>query len=230
MSDLDLRLVPVSLMIAVLIALPEVIPQPRRHRQVGFVTAFVGMLLVFLIGPPPPTQPSQRGGKDRGVIVPDTVSLIQVGRGGVAFDIGDNQMRLWKDSELVIKKINGRLSVSTVIRDHTGRVIGRIRDNQWEVYPSAWDWNYSDDALEIKNSIGEVVFQARIVGNVLQLQGEWYTRDGTGVRLVEILNRPGVGAQLQLSYENGVFPMKAQTKIRELFKYPSRDFFGELVS
>jgi hypothetical protein len=217
-------------MIVLLIALPEVMPKPRRRRQVALATVFVCILAAVLIGAPPPTQPNQRGGKDQGAIAPNAASLVQIGRGGVAFDIGDNQMRLFKDSELVIKRIDGKLSVSTVIRDRTGKMIGRVRDNQWEVFPAAWDRNYNDEALEIKNSVGDVVFQARIVGDFLQLQGEWYTRDGTGVRLVEVLGRPGVGAQLQLSYSNGVFPMKAQTKIRELFRYPSRDFFGELVS
>lgn len=227
MANGDLRLVPILITIALLVLWPEVVPQPQRRRIAVFGTAITCILTVLLIGAPTPTQPYQRGGKDSGVII-HAASIIQVGQGGVSFEIGDNQFVL-PGAEMVVEKIGGKLQISCTIRDHTGKIIGRIRRNQWEVFPSAWDRNYNGEALEIKNSIGEVVFQAKIVGGVLQLQGEWYARDGTGVRLVQVLDHPGVGAKLELSDERGAFSRKPKIKIRELFKYPSRDFFGELA-
>jgi hypothetical protein len=232
MSGMDIRLIPIFLAFAALIALPEIVPQPRQRRIAVFGTALVCILAVLLIGAPSPTQPSQRAGTDSGVIAAHaaaTTTKVQIGQGGVFFDISDNRLVIFQDAELVVERIEGKLQISTVIRDSKGKTIGRIRRNEWEVFPAAWDRNYNEDALEIKNSLGEVVFQARIVGDVLQLQGEWYARNGTGARLVQVPDYPGVGAQLELSDERGVFSRKPRIKIRELFKYPSRDFFGELA-
>ena len=61
-----------------------------------------------------------------------------------------------KGDRFTIEKIDGKLMVSTMIRDSSGNVLAELRRNEWKVAPppKTWDRNYTDNALEVVNAEG----------------------------------------------------------------------------
>ncbi len=83
----------------------------------------------------------------------------------------------------------GDLVVDTLIKDRDGNLIVEIVDNVWRVSNAAWEKNYTDNALEVKDAQGRVVFQLRL-RDIAEIQAEWWDKDGKGFRVVQVKDRP----------------------------------------
>lgn len=113
-----------------------------------------------------------------------------------------------------IKMVEGRLHLSTTVRDQNKNLIVEISDNHWIVSSStavSWDKNYTDDSLEVKDGHGRVVLQVKLLPSVVQLQTEWDWDLGT--------KSGGIFEDGKYDAKNGIKPM---------FKYPSELHWGEL--
>ena len=135
-----------------------------------------------------------------------------------------------KNSVLRIEVLDGKLLVSTQMRDSHGNLIAEVIQNEWRVSPAAWDKNYNDNAFEVRNAEGKIVLQVRVLPDRIQLQGDWPTGNGHFVRLVDSgkHNVPVGSRGLILQYDGKDDPHLPQ--IKPLFQYPSDLHLGELVA
>jgi hypothetical protein len=132
-------------------------------------------------------------------------------------------------SKFKVESIDGKIKFSTDITDANGDLIAEIIRNEWKVSAlgRAWDHNYSDDALEVKDSKGRVVLQVRALPDRIQIQGAWYIDMGppNGIRRVIICKD-----QTQPDAQIVFTPPDAKNipSIPPMFKYPSDRHLGEL--
>lgn len=160
-----------------------------------------------------------------------TIPKLQIGNSGVFIVApGGGPFSLLfpalETSQLKVESIDGKIKFSTKITDANGDLIAEIIRNEWKVSAlgRAWDHNYSDDALEVRDSKGRVVLQVRAMPDRIQIQGAWYIDIGppNGIRRVIILQPD---AQI-------VFTPPDATdipSISPMFKYPSDKHLGELA-
>jgi hypothetical protein len=129
------------------------------------------------------------------------------------------------DNPLTIENIFRKVKVSTTIRDKSGAIVAELSKNQWRVWPpKTFDRNYTDDTLEVRRSDGNIVLQVRVLPDRVQLQGEWRSADGRGIRLVKA---PGGGGVIVI--RRGEFE-RDDPKIKPIFRYPSDSHFRELLA
>lgn len=140
-----------------------------------------------------------------------------------ASEQGQQFLPYLRGADLTVAKIGGRLQVSTEIRDKSGDLVAELCRNEWQIGPTVFDRNYSDDALEVRARTGRVVLQVRIQQDRVQILGEWWDTSGHGIRIA------GTGIEVAiriLSREiNPTDPI-----IEPIFKYPSDRHFGELIA
>jgi hypothetical protein len=161
---------------------------------------------------------------------------IQIGRSHVIFmeSVFPDALSAMRGDRFTIEKIDGKLLVSTMIRDSSGSVLAELRRNEWKVAPppKTWDRNYTDNALEVVNAEGYVVLQIKLLENIVQLQGSWWVDLGlpNGKRRVVIREAPpsemqgNFSAQILLCAPADV----ACGQIEPIFEYPSDLHLGEL--
>ncbi|WP_315716481.1 MULTISPECIES: hypothetical protein [unclassified Bradyrhizobium] len=134
-----------------------------------------------------------------------------------------------KASQFTVESVGGKIKVSTQIGDADGNVIAEIVRNEWKVSPGrAWDRNYSDDALEVKDSRGLVVLQVRALPDRIQIQGAWWVDMGfNGWAQLFIFSDPPPerGAKLVFALKNG---KGEPPSIPPIFEYPSDLHLGEM--
>jgi hypothetical protein len=83
---------------------------------------------------------------------------------------------------------------------------------------TAFDRNFDDRALEVKDSRGDVAFQVEALDDRVRLQARLFGRGGKGVYLGEDPGRPGGGAIIEIT---GVAHPTLDHEIEPLFRYPS---------
>jgi len=113
-----------------------------------------------------------------------------------------------------LKMVNGRVQLSTTVRDDNQNLIVEIKNNHWTISSSTavcWDKNYTDDSLEVKDGHGRVVLQVKLLPTIVQLQEEWQW---------------GPGTKPTAFFEEGKYDQK--NGIKPMFKYPSELYWGEL--
>ena len=137
-----------------------------------------------------------------------------------------------EQNRLDISTRDGRLFVSARVRSRDGLVVD-IVNSEWKSSTQAFDKNYSDNAFEIKDSNGEIVFQLLVSGNVSYLQGFFFDKEGNGVGFVDahdvgdinnvaLAGTNGVGRIIPISKDyKGPLP-----RIKPLFKYPGPAHIG----
>jgi hypothetical protein len=86
-----------------------------------------------------------------------------------------------------------------------------------------WDRNYSKDALEVKDETGRIVLQIKLLPDRVQLQGEWWKDELTGLGLVKA--KKGGGLMVLFGPK---FKRENAPAIEPLFLYPSETHLGEL--
>lgn len=127
------------------------------------------------------------------------------------------------ESLISLKNEHGKLLISFKIRDENGSLIAELVDNEWKLNKNLiFDRNYTDQALEVRDSAGKVVLQIFNHGSVIQLAGVFRSKDG---RILKIIPNPdGAGGAL--------FDRKADSayEITAIFKYPSSLHPGECPS
>jgi hypothetical protein len=160
-------------------------------------------------------------------------TTLQIGESGVLLkgtggEIGAMLYPILQNSQFKVEIINGKAKISTRIMDESGNLIAEIIRNEWKVAPAkAWDRNYSDDALEVKDSRGYVVLQVRMLEDRVQLQGGWWWDMGppNGIRRFWILKDPNKsGAQIQVHPKDDPNPCN----IAPIFEHPGDQHLGEL--
>jgi hypothetical protein len=121
--------------------------------------------------------------------------------------------------KIKLVRLNGKILLSTTVRDDNGNLIADIHDNHWKVYYISSDHNYTDDSLEVQDAKGRVVLQVKVLPDVVELQEEWGGRALTGPSGVTI-PAGGLFQAGKQSDKEGIVP---------LFKYPSDLYWGEYV-
>jgi hypothetical protein len=145
-----------------------------------------------------------------------------------------NALSAMKGDRLTIEKIDGKLMVSTMIRDSSGSVLTELRRNEWKVAPppKTWDRNYADNALEVVNAEGYVVLQVKILKNIVQLQGSWWVDLGPPNGKFRLVIREAPPSELQGNFSAQIIVCPpadvACWQIAPIFEYPSDLHLGEL--
>jgi hypothetical protein len=157
--------------------------------------------------------------------------VIEFGNSGVKYQWRptDEPLRLLNDAGLSLQMGNDGIEISTAIRDRNDHLVVQIDRNHWFVQGgAAADKNYTDDALEVKDEGGHVVFQAHILSDRVQLRGEWHNAFGGGVQLGECQEPRKVVGCVKLFGPN--YPEEPnRLLIDPIFRYPSREYWGELL-
>ncbi len=92
----------------------------------------------------------------------------------------------FRDMGLNVWVENEKLLVSAKIFDANGNIVAEIVENEWKVSGQedrSWDRNYTDNALEIKDNVGDIIFQILIEEKHIQLAVKIYNKDGEGFEL-----------------------------------------------
>jgi len=85
-----------------------------------------------------------------------------------------------EQSSLKVERMKGKIAVSTIIRDETGRLIAEIIRNEWQLRPSLlWDRNFNDNAIEVRDEKGFVVLQLVLLPDRIRIQGYWRSDQGS---------------------------------------------------
>lgn len=130
------------------------------------------------------------------------------------------------DAGLRVAKENGRVVISTPVRDREGHLIGEITNNHWKVYPPfCSDKNYDKNGIEMKDGAGHVVLQVRLFPEIVRIQGEWHDQFGGGVRIFRFQNGGGAVAWKNAEQEK----INETPLIAPMFLYPSSQHWGELA-
>jgi hypothetical protein len=131
------------------------------------------------------------------------------------------------DADFLVESGTKGPLISTVVRDRGGNMVVEIKQNHWRVYPPyCSDKNYTDRAFEAKDSSGHVLIQFRFIGGPprVQVQGEWWSNESRGIRVVKDAHSNG--------YVVPLFPdnQRNDLLIKPIFKYASKDYWGEFDS
>lgn len=113
---------------------------------------------------------------------------------GVVFDEGGDPL-------LSIRLQNGKLLITTRVRDTSGGLLAEMNDNEWKLQPqpAIFDRNYSQDVLEIRENTGKVVLQVANLGSTIDVAAIFRCKNGwtymtgpiDGERSAIELRRPG---------------------------------------
>lgn len=165
---------------------------------------------------------------------PFSTVFMKVGPHGSPIKIGDNisdsssppELAIAIDAGLKIARGKNGPLISTPIRDRSGNLIAEINANNWRVYPPyCSDKNYDKHDLEVKDSAGHVVLQVRLLSDTVQLQAEWHTPYGHGLRAIE-----ADGKEMLTLWNNVQQEEQYQQLIKPMFFYPSGGHWGEYDS
>jgi hypothetical protein len=124
------------------------------------------------------------------------------------------------------------IQISTPLLDRSGKKILTIEKNRWTVIqqPGIWDKNYTENALEVKDSRGDVVFQIRFLSDRVQISAEWRGQFGRGQewsKCSSIPNKPPSGCISP--WGNAKTELQNEKLIEPIFQYPSKEHLGEFV-
>jgi hypothetical protein len=211
---------------------------PRKTRVLGGVllaVAFMGVL-----GPTAYDQwreeraAAQEGDlPGAGMIFTDGLKrgfpMVQIGKGTIFVMTPDGVSDIFpffKDSGVKIEWGKKGPLLTTVVRDRNGNLVAEVKKNHWKIYPLfSADKNYTKDALEVQDSAGHVVLQVRILSGTIQIQGEWWDTQGSGVRMMQLPD-PKAGSQVvRMNRQN----QHNDALLEPMFEYPSKDRWGEVV-
>jgi hypothetical protein len=139
--------------------------------------------------------------------------------------------RFARNAGLRIERGATGMEISTPVLDRSGKKIANIDKNHWTVLnqPEIWDKNYSDNALEIKDSRGEVVLQLRYLPDRLQIAAEWRDQFGRGQEWAKCgaPGKPATGCVIP--WGDARTELQNEVAIEPIFQYPSSEHLGEFV-
>lgn len=131
---------------------------------------------------------------------------------------------------------NRKLYVSTIIRDTIGNVIAEMSKNEWIVNKPTFslDRNFDSNALEVKDNLGQIIFQIEIEGNKMRMNGKFNRLDGqlaianTMEDLTDSTNIVGAISVIEKGDYKDVANYE-KFDFSPIFKYPSDLHKGERV-
>lgn len=221
----------------ILASLPKVENFPMRTR-VALSMIVVALWSVALLPHAKSQWREEMAGKTQGRLLPlagdllDTRVLVQVGDSTSTLDYRNPEPQKRPilgqgDTSFYVWKVNGAYHITTKIRDSEGKMVVEIGDNKWETTsdrsPALWDKNYDDHALEVLDGKGRVIFQVQMLRDRVRVQGIWQSGDGEA----EEIYSPGPGANGRVEIMRNE---RLTYDLRPIFKYPSREHWGELIS
>lgn len=124
--------------------------------------------------------------------------------------------------------------VDTTVRERSGNLVLEIVKNHWRVYPQyIADKNYTEDALEIRDSAGHIIVQIKLGRNsgyqTVELQGEFWNGQGQGWRIMKAPIADVFGKHGAMKIPLSPTDAKLEFLIKPIFQYPSKDHWGELL-
>src|SRR6266436_6642551 len=139
--------------------------------------------------------------------------------------------RFARNAGLRIERGATGMEISTPVLDRSGKKIANIEKNHWTVLnqPEIWDKNYSDNALEIKDSRGEVVLQLRYLPDRLQIAAEWRDQFGRGQEWAKCAAPGKPESGCVIPWGDPRTELQNEVAIEPIFQYPSIEHLGEFV-
>ena len=147
--------------------------------------------------------------------------------GGAPFAFKTSDGVILRDGERSLlsaqRNFAGNVVFSLPIRDKEGKLIADIQNNEWTVQPAtAFDRNYTDHLLEVKDAYGAVVMQVVDLGEYFYVAGRFRCHDGRN--FFAFPNPDGSGG--------GVFKLPSNEdepnfSLKPICKYPSNHHLGE---
>ncbi|MBA4121973.1 MAG: hypothetical protein H0X72_05880 [Acidobacteria bacterium] len=153
-------------------------------------------------------------------------SLLEFGSSGtiLAFAQAGEVIKFANDNALKLSTDTKGIKVSIAIKNKSGKLVAELIENEWKIkHNDLWDRNYSQNALEVKDNAGDIIFQVRLIENRVQLQAKIYDSNGRGIGI----HGDKEGGYLELT---GTNRPTLDFKIEPIFKYPSDLHLGEFVS
>jgi hypothetical protein len=206
----------------------------RRTRRVALLICAASFILSF--GPIAHTQWRE----EKAAAASGTLSMPYPHAKNVlpVLEIGDSSSKLlwtgrpdanalsfvWDAGLRIENGSDGELKLSTQVRDHQGTLLVEVDKNKWRFY--CCEKNYTDHSLEVKDKRGHVILQIVFLSDRVRIQGEWRDEFGNGVRLIS----PGTDAGGVIApWTTPQTELKLEGTIAPIFKYPSKDHWGEFV-
>lgn len=121
---------------------------------------------------------------------------------------------------------DGRVVVSTKIRDSKGAVVAEVNENEWKLNVGHfYQRNYTDNAFEVVDVRGHVVLQLVLLPDRIRFQGRTFVAEGYEVMIFGPPDRRGKGAVFTdlPSEMTGI-----KEPIPRMFLYPSELHLGQL--
>lgn len=142
---------------------------------------------------------------------------------------GQPLLKLFDDCNLVIEVDRGDVVLSTVIRNDNGEIIAELVRNEWRVNPGkSFDRNYSKGAVEVRDASGDIVLQARLRKDRVQLSAKFRDADGHAFGIGKGRGPDGkIGGIMEIT---GSAHPKLMLEIAPLFRYPSDLHLGEYLA
>jgi hypothetical protein len=136
-----------------------------------------------------------------------------------------------RDCGLRIETGKHGMEISTPVLDRSAKKIANIDKNHWTVIPQPgiWDKNYTDNALEIKDSRGEVVLQLKYLPDRLQIAAEWRDQFGRGQEWTKCPSPDKRTGGCVIPWGSPQTELQNEVVIEPIFRYPSKEYFGEFV-
>ena len=122
---------------------------------------------------------------------------------------------------LSIRLVEGRLLVTTEVRDASGALIAEMKDNEWKhlPQPAIFDRNYTPNVLEIRDKEGKVALQVANLGDTIDVAAVFHCANGWTYTVGPI---GGHGSAIELRRPGEVL----QDEIPPICDYPSDLHFG----
>jgi len=128
---------------------------------------------------------------------------------------------------------NGKLKVSAIIRDESGKIMGEIRDNAFEAFPPYSPRSRHDDyGWEVLDPYGRVALQVDLTGSCAHIAGIFYSEDGN-FGIIFPNNAPWItfsGPSNQIKENITHLLMEKPDLITPIFDYRSDKPFGERIN
>ncbi len=146
---------------------------------------------------------------------------LSIGSSSSIIDISDGVFIKDEDMPVLTLGFNdGKLMVSTTIRDSSGETVAKLADNEWLLNKNNFfDKNYTDTALEIIDQTGHAILQVVHLGEIVYLTGIFHCRNQLTTVFYPVSKD---GPVIEIS-PPGVEP---NISILPIFEYPSSIHLG----
>jgi hypothetical protein len=138
----------------------------------------------------------------------------------------DNDLNVLHELGFTVEIKNGIPVLTTPVKDRSGNIIAIIAQNHWTVRPQfSLDKNYTQDTLEVLDSTGHSVIQVRVLGDLIQINGEWRDEYGQGIEITGDDN----GVVRVNRWKNAHEEMETEKALHPIFNYPSKLYWQQFL-